>query len=621
MANKLKQEDLVLNIIVNGNKAQSDIGKVSRALRDSKSAADAVENELKLLEKQGLKNTKRYRELTTELAKHKNEVARNQKELTRLNQSLKLEDQSIGTLERSLRNLIRLRKQSVPDSTQYKEYTRQIDIVRGRLNELQRQGSRTAGVLSRIGGGIRGFFSSTLGGIASLTALVMGIRRATDEFSRFDDKMADVMKTTNAAREEVVALNAELEKIDTRTSQEDLLGLARIGGKLGISDMDELRGFVESSNQLIVALNEDLGGDVEGTVNAVGKLVEVFGIADTFGMESGLLKVGSAINELGMASTANEGYMVEFARRMAGVAPLAGITVEQILGLGAALDQLGQTEEVSSTALSKLFLAIAKDAVTYSQYAKMEVNDFKNLLEKDFMGAFTKVLQGVKGSSDGINELAETLGDLGLDGGRVIGVIGSLANNVDILGGQIKLSYESMAEGTSITDEYNIKNETAAAKLDRTRKEVTKFWRELGEKLWPAIAEGNSLWATFLQLLIRLITFVSNNIRWITTLTVSVIAYYTAVQIAAKWEAITTAYMVAKRTVAIALSGTYALLTGNLARAAAAQRLLNITMMANPYGLLVAGIAALSFGLYNYNEKLRGVVKAQGSLQKAMKAA
>src|SRR5690606_35566007 len=121
-----------------------------------------------------------------------------------------------------------LRKQSVPDSTQYKEYTRQIDIVRGRLNELQRQGTRTAGVLSRIGGGIRNFFSSALGGIATITALAMGIRRATDEFSQFDDKIADVMKTTNAAKEEVIGLNAELEKIDTRTSQEDLLGLARI---------------------------------------------------------------------------------------------------------------------------------------------------------------------------------------------------------------------------------------------------------------------------------------------------------------------------------------------------------------------------------------------------------
>lgn len=592
----LKQEDLVLNIIVNGNKAQSDIGKVSRALRDSKSAADAVENEMKLLEKQGLKNSKRYRELSTELTKHRTEVDRNQKELTRLNQSLKLEDQSIGTLERSLRNLIRLRKQSVPNSAQYKEYTRQIEIVSGRLNELRQQGTRTAGVLSRIGGGIRNFFSSTLGGIASVTALVMGIRRATDEFSRFDDTIADVMKTTNAAKEEVMGLNSELEKIDTRTSQEDLLGLARIGGKLGISDMEELRGFVESSNQLIVALNEDLGGDVEGTVNAVGKLVEIFGIADTVGMETGLLKVGSAINELGMASTANEGYMVEFARRMAGVAPLAGITVEQILGLGATLDQLGQTSEVSSTALSKLFLKLASDAESFAKYAGMEVTAFKELLEKDFMAAFTAVLNGVRDNSDGINELASTLGDLGLDGGRVIGVLGSLANNTGILTHQIDLANEAFEKGTSLTEEYNIKNQTAAAQLEKARKEVSKFWRELGERLFPAITAGNNLLVVFLRTIIEIIRFVSENYRWIATLTAAIVAYSIAVNAA---TIATNAKAIALRT------------------AAAAQRLLNVAVAANPIGLLVAAIAAAATALALYSRRLTEAEFAQKQLNDA----
>src|SRR5690606_38473375 len=258
-------------------------------------------------------------------------------------------------------------------------------------------------------------------GIASFMAAFSGIKKATEEYARFDDVLADVMKTTNLNKQAVKELNAELEQFDTRTSQEDLLGLGRIAGKLGYSEISDITEFVRANNQIIVALNEDLGGTVEVTVNKIGKLVEIFKLRDFYDTEEAFLKVGSAINELGMASTANEGYMVEFARRMAGVAPLAGITIEQILGLGAALDQLGQTEAVSSTALSKLFLAIAKDAVTYSQYAKMEVNDFKNLLEKDFMGAFTKVLQGLKGSSDGINELAATLGDLGQDGGRVIG--------------------------------------------------------------------------------------------------------------------------------------------------------------------------------------------------------
>src|SRR5690606_38057032 len=458
-------------------------------------------------------------------------------------------------------------------------------------------------------------------GIASFMAAFSGIKKATEEYARFDDVLADVMKTTNLAKDSARLLNAELERFDTRTSQQDLLGLARIAGKLGYSEISDITEFVRANNQIIVALNEDLGGNVEETVNKIGKLVEIFKLRDLYDTEEAFLKVGSAINELGMASTANEGYMVEFARRMAGVAPLAGVTIEQILGLGAALDQLGQTEEVASTALSKLFLAIAKDAETYSKYAGMEVKAFTELLERDVMGAFTRVLQGVRNNSEGINALAATLGDLGQDGGRVIGVIGSLSKNDDILTVSIALTYKAMGDGTSINEDYNIKNETAAAKLERTRKEVTKFWRELGEKLWPAISTGNSLLVTFLQVLIRLISFLSNNIRWISTLTVAVIAYYTAVQIAARWEAITTAYMAAKRIVAIALSGTYALLTGNLGRAAAAQRLLNITMAANPIGLVAAALAALAIGVYNYNEKLRGVIKAQGSLQKAMKAA
>src|SRR5690606_25086199 len=252
-------------------------------------------------------------------------------------------------------------------------------------------------------------------------AAFSGISKARDEYARFDDILADVMKTTNLTKNSVKELNDELQKIETRTSQEDLLGLARIAGKLGYTEIEDITEFVRANNQIIVALNEDLGGNVEETVNKIGKLVDIFKLKDIYSTEDAFLKVGSAINELGMASTANEGYMVEFARRMAGVAPLAGITIEEILGLGATLDQLGQTSEVSSTALSKLFLAIAKDATTYSKYAKMEVNDFKTLLEKDFMAAFTRVLEGVKGSSEGINQLAETLGDLGLDGGRVIG--------------------------------------------------------------------------------------------------------------------------------------------------------------------------------------------------------
>lgn len=601
MAKKqLKQEDLVLNIIVNGNKAQSEIGKLARAIQDAKSKVSDLEAEQKTLERQGKKNTERYNSLTAEIERQNKVIAESKKRLTEHEQSLKLEEQTIGQLENALRRLRQLRKQTVPGTEQYKRYTQEMQVIEARLVELGVRGQQTGNTLTRLTGTVKSFFGSFVGGAAMIFSIATGIKRARDEFASFDDKLADVKKTTNSTRLEVKALSDELELLDTRTSQEDLLGLGRIGGKLGITDMDELRGFIESSNQLVVALNEDLGGNVEDTVRAVGKLVDIFGVKEIYGMEQGLLKVGSAINELGMASTANEKYMIEFSRRMAGVAPLANISVAEILGLGATLDQFGQTAEVSSTALSRLFLRISKEAENYARYAKMEVNEFKQLLEQDFMSAFIRILEGVKGSSEGINELAATLGDLGLDGGRVIGVVGTLANNTETLRQQMDLANKSFDEGISLTEEYNIKNSTAQAELEKTRKEVTRLWRELGEKLWPAFATGNNLLVMLMRALSTIVGFISDNIRTITTLTVAIVAYTIAVNAAT----------IAARTITIATR-----------IATAAQWLWNAAITANPIGLLVAGITAASAALTLYTRRLSAAEFAQKALTDVTKEA
>lgn len=617
MAKKLSEEDLVLNIIVNGNKAQSDIGKVSRTLMDAKANLKAAQSEMKELEKQGKTNSARYQTLTTDIGKYNAAITESKKKLAELNQSLKLNELSEKQLEAALKRNINLRKQSVPGSDSYKAYSAQIDQVRNRLIELRAGADNTGNSLMKMGNRLNQYIGTIVAGGASLIAMWSGVKKATNEFAHFDDVLADVQKTTNLTKNGVKDLNVELAKIETRTSQEDLLGLGRIAGKLGYTDIKDITEFVRANNQIIVSLNEDLGGNVEETVNKIGKLVDIFKLKDLYSTEEAFLKVGSSINELGMASTANEGYMVEFARRMAGVAPLAGITIDQILGLGATLDQLGQSEEVSSTSLSKMFLSMAKNAEVYSKYAGMQITDFKNLMEKDFMAAFTKVLSGVKDNAAGMTELAATLGDLGEDGGRTIGVLGSLANNVDVLKASMDLASVSMQEGTSISAEYAIKNQTAAAKLEMAQKQVKAFWIELGEKLMPVMTSTNSILGFFLKTLTTLVTFISSNFRAISSLTIAVVAYYTAVQIAAKWEAISSGLLAAKRVLLAGVTIVQGLLTGAITRTAAAQQLLNLRMLANPYGLVAAALAGLIAYMVIGKDKINALTEAQNKLASA----
>ncbi len=597
MAKKLKSETLALDIIVNANQAQKEINDLGRDITDASFKIKELKEQQALLAKEGKKDSDAYRELSKEIRENQKVVKNLKGEQDKVINNLSLEQKTIAQLQRQLTDLRRLRSNSIPGSEQFKQYSDQIEIVSSRLHELQVGTQLTGNSMERLSGRFKGWIATATATAASFAAITMGIKKAVTEYASFDDLLVDVMKTTNLSKDAVKELNDELTEIDTRTSQEDLLGLSRIAGKLGYDEISEITEFVRANNQIIVSLNEDLGGNVEETVNKIGKLVDIFNLKDLYSTEEAFLKVGSALNELGMASTANEGYMVEFARRMAGVAPLAKVSIDQILGLGAALDQLGQTEEVSSTALSKLFLKLASEAETYSKYAGMKINDFKDLLEKDFMGAFTKVLQGVRNNANGINELAATLGDLGEDGGRVIGVIGSLANNVDVLTSSMNLANTAMVEGTSITDEYNLKNESAAAKLEKAQKQVKALWIELGEKLWPVMTSGLGLFQILIKSLSTFISFISENWKAITLLTVAITTYTIAIN-----ANIIAQYASAKAT----------------GIATIATRLWNAALAANPIGLLIAALATLTTALYLKTKRLSDAANAQKTLNDLM---
>ncbi|WP_375586562.1 phage tail tape measure protein [Cyclobacterium xiamenense] len=433
--------------------------------------------------------------------------------------------------------------------------------------------------------------------------------------------MADVMKTTNMTKEEVRELNEELRKIDTRTSQNDLLGLSRVAGKLGIQGKDDILGFVRASDQIGVALSEDLGGDVEAAITQVGKLVDIFKIAEDVPLEDALLKVGSAINELGMASTANEGFIVEFTRRMAGVGPLANVSITDLMGMAATLDSLGQTSEVSTTALSKLFLEMAKNADVFARYASMDAAGFRELLNTDANEAFLRVLDGVRNNADGLTNLADTLGDLGQDGGRVIGVLGSLANNTEKLRQQQELSNQAFERGTGITEEFGIKNETAQAQLDKARKGLQIMVEELGEKLMPVMTVSTNGFTYFVRILTVLFDFIQDNWKLVTILTGAIVGYNAAMFISnSRMQAYNSLAKLkvfwdqAMRASSLLAAAAQAVFTGNIGRASAAMRLFNLVVRANPLAILVSVLAAVGVAVYQYTKNLSAAERAQKAL-------
>lgn len=379
----------------------------------------------------------------------------------------------IASIKAEMNKLVGQQARMTIGSKEYVAATKNIKQLKGILADHNEQLRVTSGGwagMKKAADGFNKYFTMATAGIAAFTGLAMSIGGLLSSNSKLSDSMADVAKSTGLSMTEVKELNTELRKIDTRTSREELLNLAYVAGKLGYSAQNDVLGFVKAADQIGVALSKDLGGNVEDAVNSLGKIADVFKVKDQFGIEQALLKTGSAINALGAASTANEAYIVDFTKRLGGIAPQAGISVQNIMGLAATLDQLGQQTETSATAVGQLLVKMNAKPGDFAKIAGKSVGEFTTLLKKDANEALILFLQGLQKNKGGLQELATKFSDLGVDGTRSIGVIGALANNIDILTSSQKLSNVEFENGTSLTNEFNIKNENMASNLEKVKR-------------------------------------------------------------------------------------------------------------------------------------------------------
>lgn len=528
-------------------------------------------------------------------------------------------ENNISSIKKEMMKLVAAQSKMTIGSRDYVEQGKKIQTLNGILKQHRaslNQAETGWRGLSGAADKFNKYFGVISAGLASLTGVIFSFKKATDIFLELDEKLADVMKTTGLTKEEVKQLNVELAKINTRTSQQELLDLARVAGKLGISAQEDIIGFVRASDQVAVALSEDLGGNVEEAVNQLGKLVDIFDIKDEFGIEQAMLKIGSTINSLGAAGTANEGYMVEFAKRVGGVAPMAGISIDKVMGLASTLDELGQTAEVSGTTYSQVVGAMFKDTGKFAKVAGMGVEEFTKLLGKDANEAFIKVLEGAKGTSGGFAELAQNLDGLGIDGARSTAVLGVLANNIDKLRENQAYANEEFEKGTSLTEEFNIKNNTAKAELEKARKEVTRLAAELGEKLVPYMSYATVGFSKFIALMINGPKWIKENQVLLIALGGALLAYNSAIitstALLVRDKAVRLASLaldkmqIMWRTAQVVGMQAWIAVTGKATiaqlRWIASMRAMGAAMLMNPVGIFIAGLTALYLALKTYDK-------------------
>lgn len=402
----------------------------------------------------------------------------------------------------SLDELRRAYKQLEEELNQINTKSKEFAEKQKSMKELKKNIDEVTGAAHKQGGAWSTAAKNLVAYVGLFGAFNMIKQKITDAINlnfKYSDSLANVRKVTNWSMKDVEELSNSLSKMDSRTSLEGLTQLAYIGSRMGMGKygVQGLAEFAQASDRVNVALKEDLGDDAMLTLS---KFVETMGEVEKHGGNVGEAfdSVSSSIFKLASTSTANGGNILEFAKRLTGLSKSAHITSDQLLGLASASDSLMLMPEVASTAFGKLITSLWTNYHDIEKMLGMQEDSLKDMMSKgQTMQALVKVLENV--SDKNLSSMAEYFKEFGSDGQRLKSVVVTMAQNIGVLKSHLKESSEAYREGTAVTKEYEIQQQTAQAILERANnmwekafvnpngidavKEMAKVWYNFSKEL------------------------------------------------------------------------------------------------------------------------------------------
>jgi tubulin-specific chaperone A len=175
---------------------------------------------------------------------------------------------------------------------------------------------------------------------------------------------------------------------------------------------------------------------------------------------------------LGANGVATEANIAEFATRIGSLPDALKPTIQDALGLGAAFEESGVGAETAGRSYSIFLGEAATRLDDFGKVMGLSAKEVENLINTNPTEFFLQFSQKLEETSKGGVDTAKTLRELGLSADGVKKIVGAAGNNVDRFRKVLDLSNKAMISSTSLTEEYNIKNNNLAATIEKVQKKL-----------------------------------------------------------------------------------------------------------------------------------------------------
>jgi len=171
MASDFKDEDIRLNIIVNADKAQQELGALEASQNELIQSTKELKQEAKALRTAGKKNTEEYQRLNTQITKNTATITNNGIKMTNLRKEIGITSLTMRQLRVEAKKLKIILDSTTPDTPAYAKYAKRLRNVNTRIDELKAK-SKSASKATKGMTAQMGNFKSTVAGLLTAGGII-----------------------------------------------------------------------------------------------------------------------------------------------------------------------------------------------------------------------------------------------------------------------------------------------------------------------------------------------------------------------------------------------------------------------------------------------------------------
>ena len=554
----LKIDKLQLEVIINGDPARLK-------LQELQQKANLLTKEMRGIKDQEL------------LGKKKEELASLQRAMEDIRHEIGLDGMSMKELGQRSRELQSILSQLRPGTEEFKKYKAELDAVNARQKELRTSGEASGNAFSRMSAGVSKYIGIIGAATAGIMGIVFGVKKATDAFIEFEDRMANLSSLTGLTGEDLNWLGDQAKKLSVTTlengvkitkSATDIVDAFTIMGSKKPELLQNKEALAEVTKQALI-LAEAAKMDTKPAVEGLAIVMNQFG-ADAS-------KAGQYINVLAAGSkegAAEIPSITDSILKFGAAAKASNINVEQSVSLVETLAEKGIQGEVAGTGLRAMLIKMQTGADDTNPKIVGLNTALENLAAKNLTAAQMTKMFGLETYT-----VAQTI-----------------LSNVD------RVNYYTKAvTGTNVAiEQATINTNTNKAALAQSANEAKLVAIAFGEKLIPVLTSG----ANIFTILLKSILAVVNIIIQYKTIILSAIAGIVAYTVVVKAQTIATKAYELATTIATK-----------------ATQFFNTVSKASPWGLIAGLITAAAVALLTYKRNLDASALAQQTLDEVNNAA